>query len=82
MSVRIVYNMKAFKQIRHAAGAYVEGKGQLLRSMLPDGYSLIVQRKPSTQRPRAIVSALTPEARKDDAENARLLKAASALRGT
>lgn len=78
----IRYNMKAFRQIRHLLADHVAAKGEAMLASLPDGYSLVVQRNPGSQRPRAIVSALSIEARKDDASNGSLLKAASALRGT
>lgn len=80
--VRIKYNRGAFKQVRHAFGGYVAGRAESIRRSLPPGYELVVQRDPTTQRPRAYIVARTPEAMRDDAENGTLLKAVSAARGT
>ncbi|MFD7247778.1 hypothetical protein ACFV6Y_38255 [Streptomyces massasporeus] len=79
---RIKYNRGAFKQIRHAYGNYVAWKAEAIRRGLPPGYELVVQRDPSTQRPRAYIVARSPEAMKDEAENSTLLKAVSAARGS
>lgn len=79
---RIRYNLKAFRQIRHAYADHVAARAEEIRRSLPPGYTLVVQRDPSTQRPRAYIVADTIEAMKDEAENSTLLKAVSAARGS
>lgn len=80
--VRIKWMPGAFKKIRHAYGPYVAELAQKAAADLPEGYAVIVQNDPSTQRPRAYIAAISWEARKDDAEHSTLLKKVSALRGT
>lgn len=82
MAVRIKYNMAGFKQLRHAYGNYVAWRAEAIRRSLPEGYELVVQRNPSTQRPRAYIVASSPEAQRDEAENSTLLRAVSAARGS
>ena len=82
MAVRIRYNRAAFKQVRHAAADHVLDRASEILRTLPPGYKLVVQRDPSTQRPRVYIVPDTFEALQDDAENNTLLKAISAARGT
>lgn len=82
MAVRIKWNRKGFRQLRHAVGGYVESKAQAAAADLPDGYDVVVQRNPSTQRPRAYLVAGSVEAREDDAANSTLLRKISSLRGS
>jgi len=82
MAVRIKWNRRAFRQVRHAFGGYVEARARQAAAGLPEGYEVVVQRDPSTQRPRAYLVARSYEARRDEAENSTLLKTISGLRGT
>ncbi|AMQ66953.1 MULTISPECIES: hypothetical protein [Mycolicibacterium] len=82
MAVRIKWNRKGFKQVRHAFGGYVQAKAEAAAADLPEGYEVVVQRDPSTQRPRAYLVARSYEARHDEAKNSTLLKKISSLRGT
>ncbi|OBF77094.1 hypothetical protein [Mycolicibacterium fortuitum] len=80
--VRIRYNRSAWRKIRHAYANHVAARAEQIRRTLPDGYELVVQRDPSTQRPRAYIVAREIPAMIDDAENGSLLKAVSAARGS
>lgn len=80
--VRIKWKSGAFRQVRHAYAGYVAAKAREAAQDLPDGYEVVVQDDPSTQRPRAYLVARSMEARRDDAESNRLLKKISGLRGT
>lgn len=79
--MRIVWNLKAFKQIRHLLGSHVERRAHAFARALPPGYEVVVQRDPSTQRPRAYIVARTMAARRDDAENNTMLRLLSTMRG-
>ncbi|MDQ8120526.1 Uncharacterised protein [Mycobacteroides abscessus subsp. abscessus] len=81
MAVRIKYNMAGFRKIRHAYGEYVEQIARQAAEGLPDGYVIVVQRDPNTQRPRIFIVAASYAARRDDAANSRLLKLIAGLRG-
>ncbi|QBP29674.1 hypothetical protein SEA_TYPHA_17 [Mycobacterium phage Typha] len=82
MAVRIKWNRRGFRQVRHAFGGYVQQRAESALSGLPEGYKVVTQRDPSTQRPRAYLVADSYEARKDEAENSTLLKKISSMRGT
>lgn len=82
MAVRIQWNNKAFRQLRHLYGGYVAGKATAAASDLPEGYEVVLQNDPATQRPRAYLVAKSYAARRDEAENNRLLKKISQLRGS
>lgn len=80
MAVRIKYNLAGFRKIRHAYGGYVEQIAREAAEGLPDGYTIVVQRDPKTQRPRIFIVAASHAARRDDATNSRLLKLIAGLR--
>lgn len=82
MAVRIKWNNAGFRRLRHAYGGYVAAKAESAAAGLPDGYEVVVQNDPSTQRPRAYLVARTKEAQVDEAKNHRLLKKISSLRGS
>lgn len=82
MAVRIKWNYGAFKKIRHLYGPYCAQRAEEAASGLPDGYKVVVQNDPSTQRPRAYIVAASIEAQRDDAEHSTMLKLISSLRGT
>lgn len=82
MAVRIKWNNQGFRQLRHLYGGYVAGKANAAAADLPEGYEVVVQNDPSNQRPRAYLVAKSYAARRDDAENNRLLKKISQLRGS
>ncbi|MBE5453504.1 hypothetical protein E3G52_000368 [Mycobacteroides abscessus] len=79
--VRIKYNMAGFRKIRHAFGGYTEDIARQAAAGLPDGYDVVVQRDPNTQRPRIFIVAGSHAARRDDHTHSRLLKLIAGLRG-
>lgn len=81
MAVRIKYNLAGFRKIRHAYGEYVEQIAREAAKDLPEGYVVVVQRDPNTQRPRAYIVAESTYARRHDAKHGRLLKLIAGLRG-
>lgn len=81
MAVRIKWNLRAFRQIRHAYAGHVEELARQVAAELPPGYQVVVQDSPGSQRPRAYIVAHTYEARRDDAKNATLLKKIASIRG-
>ncbi len=81
MAVRIKWNNKAFRQLRHVYAGHVEALARSASASLPDGYEVVVQNDPNTQRPRAYLVARSYAARRDDAANNRLMKTISGLRG-
>lgn len=80
--VRIKWKRNGFRQVRHAYAGYVTDLANKAAQDLPEGYEVVVQNDPSTQRPRAYLVARSMEARRDDAENNRLMKKISSLRGS
>lgn len=82
MAVRIKWNNNGFRQLRHAFAGYVEAKANGAVQGLPEGYEVVVQNDPSTQRPRAYLVARSKAAQKDEATNHRLMKTISGLRGS
>ncbi len=72
----------AFKKIRHAFAGHVQQVAERAVQPLPDGYEVVVQNDPSTQRPRAYIVARSKAAQRDDAEHSTMLKTVSSLRGT
>ncbi len=81
MTVRVKYIPGAFKKIRHAFAGHVADIATSAVSPLPDGYEVVIQNDPSTQRPRAYIVARSKAAQRDDAENSTMLKTISSLRG-
>lgn len=82
MAVRIKWNHKAFRQIRHAYGPLVKARAEAAAADLPEGYEVVYQNDPTTQRPRAYIVAAEPSAQRDEAENSTLLKKISSMRGS
>lgn len=82
MAVRIKWNYKGFRQVRHAYGPVVKARADAALDDLPEGYEVVYQNDPSTQRPRAYLVAAKPSAQRDEAENSTLLKKISSMRGS
>lgn len=78
---KIIYNMPAYRRIRHLHAEYVKKKADELAEACGPGYKVTLQNRSNTQRPRAFVGPETPEARADDAKNSTLMKAVNQMRG-